>query len=418
MEQLQAHINTLWTIIAAILVFFMQAGFALVELGLTRSKNSINIIMKNLMDFSVGSLLFFLIGFGLMFGESNGFFGTTDFMINGVVGNHWNYTFLLFQTVFAATAATIVSGAMAERTIFSSYLLYSVVITGFIYPISGSWAWGSLLNGSGWLENLPTGAFTDFAGSTVVHSLGGWLALAGAVVIGPRRGKYGAGGEVRAIPGHNIPMAALGVFILWFAWFGFNAGSTTAGDMSLGRIAVITNLSAVTGCVVAMLLSWAVFKKPEVTMSLNGALAGLVGITAGCNTVTMGGAIAIGAVSGALVFGSVLFIDQKLKIDDPVGAISVHGICGAWGTLACGLFNAEAVLGTGDISTGLLYGGGFNQMISQLIGVGSFAIWGLTCGFVLFITIKKFIGLRVRADEEFLGLDIEEHGLEAYYETR
>ena len=418
MEQLQVNLNTIWTILASILVFFMQAGFALVELGLTRSKNSVNIIMKNLMDFSVGSLLFFFIGFGLMFGTTNGLFGTSDFMIAGTTGESWNYTFILFQTVFAATAATIVSGAMAERTIFSSYLIYSIVITGLIYPISGSWAWGGLFNGSGWLENLSTGAFTDFAGSTVVHSLGGWLALAGAIVIGPRKGKYGPNGEVRAIPGHNIPMAALGVFILWFAWFGFNAGSTTTGDLSIGRVAFMTNISAVSGCIVSMILSWIVFKKPEVTMSLNGALAGLVGITAGCYTVTPLGALFIGAIAGALVFGSVLFIDQKLKIDDPVGAISVHGVCGAWGTLACGLLNAEKTLGIGEANTGLFYGGGTNQLISQFIGVGAFMVWGLATGFVLFFAIKKIFGLRVKTDHEYAGLDIYEHGIEAYYETR
>lgn len=417
-EQLQVNLNTVWTIVAAILVFFMQAGFALVELGLTRSKNSINIIMKNLMDFSVGTLLFYFIGFGLMFGTTNGFFGTTDFMLSGTTGESWNYTFILFQTVFAATAATIVSGAMAERTIFSSYLLYSVVITGFIYPISGSWAWGSLFNGSGWLETLPTGAFTDFAGSAVVHSLGGWLALTGAIVIGPRRGKYGPNGEARAIPGHNIPMAALGVFILWFAWFGFNAGSTTTGDLSIGRIAVVTNISAVCGCITSMILSWFLFNKPEVTMSLNGALAGLVGITAGCNTITPIGALIVGTIAGCLVFISVIFIDQKLKIDDPVGAISVHGVCGAWGTFACGLFNAEAVLGIGEANTGLLYGGGANQLISQIIGIAAYMGWGLLTGFILFYGIKKLVGLRVKADHEYLGLDIQEHGLEAYYETR
>jgi Amt family ammonium transporter len=417
-KDLQNNLNTVWTLIAAFMVFIMQAGFAFVEMGMTRGKNSINIIMKNLMDFSVGTLLFFILGFGLMFGTSNGFFGTTDFLLSGISGEHWNYTFILFQTVFAATAATIVSGAMAERTIFTSYLIYSVVITGIIYPISGSWAWGSLLNGSGWLENLSTGAFIDFAGSTVVHSLGGWLALMGAVIIGPRKGKYGPDGSVRAIPGHNIPYAALGIFILWFAWFGFNAGSTTTGDLSIGRIAFITNLSAAAGSIVAMLLSWIKFKKPDVTMSLNGVLAGLVGITAGCANVNWVGAIIIGAISGLLVFYSVLIIDQKFKIDDPVGAVSVHGVCGAWGTIAVGLFGAEKVLGIGNANTGLFFGGGANQLMSQLIGVVSFMAWGLVCGFILFTIIKKTVGLRVTEQEEYVGLDLEEHGLEAYYETR
>jgi Amt family ammonium transporter len=278
-----------------------------------------------------------------MFGATNGFFGTTDFMLSGITGDSWDYTFILFQTVFAATAATIVSGAMAERTIFTSYLLYSVFITGIIYPISGSWAWGSLHNGSGWLENLSTGAFIDFAGSTVVHSLGGWLALAGAMTIGPRKGKYTQDGRALAIPGHNIPLASLGVFILWLAWFGFNAGSTTVGDGSIGRIAFITNISAVVAAVTTMLASWVKFKKPDVTMSLNGALAGLVAITAGCANVNWMGAAIIGFVAGILVFYSILFFDIKLKIDDPVGAISVHGVCGAWGTIAVGFFGAEKV---------------------------------------------------------------------------
>ncbi len=418
LANLQHNLNTVWTCLAAFMVFFMQAGFALVEMGLTRSKNSINIIMKNLMDFSIGSLLFFFIGYGLMFGKTNGIFGTTDFLLSGVTGDSWSYTFILFQTVFAATAATIVSGAMAERTIFTSYLLYSVIITGLIYPISGSWAWGSLANGSGWLENLSTGAFIDFAGSTVVHSLGGWLALAGAITIGPRKGKYGPKGVVRAIPGHNIPFAALGVFILWLSWFGFNAGSTTVGDGSIGRIAFITNISAVVSAITAMLLSWIKFKKPDVTMSLNGALAGLVGITAGCANVAWEGALIIGIVSGALVTFSVIFIDTKLKIDDPVGAISVHGICGAWGTIAVGLLGAEKSLGIGDANTGLFYGGGFNQLISQFIGVISFMAWALVTGFILFNLIKKLYGLRVTPDEEYVGLDIEEHGLEAYYESK
>tara|TARA_B100001971_G_scaffold111191_1_gene102145 strand:+ start:89352 stop:90674 length:1323 start_codon:yes stop_codon:yes gene_type:complete len=417
-EVLQNNLNTVWTCLAAFMVFFMQAGFALVEMGLTRSKNAINIIMKNLMDFSIGSLLYFFIGFGLMFGATNGLFGTTDFFLSGVSGDSWSYTFILFQTVFAATAATIVSGAMAERTIFTSYLLYSIVITGIIYPISGSWAWGSLFNGNGWLEQLSTGAFIDFAGSTVVHSLGGWLALAGALTIGPRRGKYGPDGSVMAIPGHNIPFAALGVFILWLAWFGFNAGSTTVGDGSIGRIAFITNISAVMSAITCMFASWVKFKKPDVSMSLNGALAGLVGITAGCANVNWVGALCIGFVSGLLVFYSIIFIDSKLKIDDPVGAVSVHGVCGAWGTLAVGLFGAEKVLGVGEANSGLFFGGGMNQLISQFIGVISFMAWGLITGLVLFNVIKKVYGLRVNEDEEYVGLDIEEHGLEAYYESK
>lgn len=417
-KDLQLNINTMWTCLAAFMVFFMQAGFALVEMGLTRSKNAINILMKNLMDFAFGSLLFFFIGYGLMFGKTNGVFGTTDFFLSGITGNSWDYTFMLFQTVFAATAATIVSGAMAERTKFTSYLLYSIIISGLIYPISGSWAWGGLANGKGWLESLSTGAFIDFAGSTVVHSLGGWLALTGAITLGARKGKYAPDGKVRAMPGHNIPFAALGVFILWFGWFGFNAGSTTVGDGSIGRIAFITNISAAAGCISAMYTSWFKFKKPDITMSLNGALAGLVGITAGCANVNWFGAILIGLIAGILVTYSVVFIDSKLKIDDPVGAISVHGVCGVWGTLAVGLFGAEKSLGLAEVNSGLFYGGGFNQLISQFIGVFSFMLYALICGFVLFKVIKKVHGLRVSSEKEYVGLDVEEHGLEAYYESK
>ena len=415
-DELQNNINIMWTLVAAILVFLMQAGFALVEIGFTRSKNAINIIMKNLMDFAVGSLIFFFVGFGLMFGKSNGFFGTTDFMLGmDVISDpvNWNWTFLIFQTVFAGTAATIVSGAMAERTKFKAYLVYSVFITALIYPVFGSWAWGGLLNGGGWLENLST-PFVDFAGSTVVHSVGGWLALAGAIVVGPRLGKYGKDGKAKAIPGHNISMAALGVFILWFGWFGFNAGSTTLGDGEIGRIAVTTNLSAAAGAISAMIIAWLMFKKPDASMALNGALAGLVGITAGCYTVTPVAAIIIGLVSGIIVVLSVEFIDKVLKIDDPVGAVSVHGVTGAWGTLAAGLFGAEKLLGLGDANTGLFYGGGLDQTITQIIGIAAAFVWAFGLGLILFYATKKLIGLRVSKEEEIKGLDITEHGMEAY----
>ncbi|MHC4495007.1 MAG: ammonium transporter [Planctomycetota bacterium] len=402
-EELQLNVNIVWTCTAAFLVFFMQAGFAMVEAGFTRAKNAVNILMKNLMDFSVGTLAFFLIGFGLMFGKSNGLFGTTLFAMSGTEpGSDWNWTFLIFQTVFAATAATIVSGAMAERTKFVGYLAYSFFITLFIYPIFGSWAWGGLLDGGGWLENL---GFLDFAGSTVVHSVGGWLALAGAIVLGPRLGKYAPDGKPKAILGHNIPLAALGVFILWFGWFGFNPGSTTTGDGSIGYIAVTTNLAAAAGAIVAMSVSWVVMKKPDASMALNGALAGLVSITAPCDGVSPIGAILIGAIGGALVVGSVLFIDRRLKIDDPVGAVSVHGVCGAWGTLSAGLFN---------IDSGLFYGGGVKQLGVQIIGAGAAFVWAFGLGLVLFFAIKKTIGLRVTAEEELKGLDIGEHGMEAY----
>ncbi|MCA9732041.1 MAG: ammonium transporter [Deferribacteres bacterium] len=403
-EDLQTNLNIVWTAIAAFLVFFMQAGFAMVESGFTRAKNAVNIMMKNLMDFSIGTVAFFFVGFGLMFGATNGFFGTTDFMLAGtdVAGKDWNWTFLIFQTVFAGTAATIVSGAMAERTKFIGYLSYSLFICLFIYPVFGSWAWGSLLNGSGWLEGM---GFVDFAGSTVVHSVGGWLALAGAIVVGPRIGKYGPDGKARAIPGHNLPLAALGVFILWFGWFGFNPGSTTVGDGDIGRIAVTTNLAAAAGAIAAMITSWLISKKPDGGMTLNGALAGLVAITAGCANLSPLGALMIGFIAGIVVVLSVIFFDHVLKIDDPVGAISVHGVCGALGTLGVGLF---------AVNGGLFYGGGFKLLGIQAVGVLAGFAWAFGIGLILFLIIKYTVGLRVSEDEEVLGLDIGEHGNEAY----
>lgn len=406
-EEVTLNLNIVWTCLAAFLVFFMQAGFAMVEAGFTRAKNAINIMMKNLMDFSIGTLAFFLVGFGLMFGVTKGLIGTSLFGFSGVdpTGSGWEWTFLIFQTVFAGTAATIVSGAMAERTKFSGYLVYSLFICAVIYPIFGKWAWGSLLlgaEGAGWLEGL---GFCDFAGSTVVHSIGGWLALAGAIVLGPRLGKYTPDKKVRAIPGHNVSLAALGVFILWFGWFGFNAGSTTTGDGSIGRIAVTTNLAAAAGAILAMCAAWISSGKPDASMALNGALAGLVGITAPCATVSPLGAILIGAIAGVLVVASVVFIDKVLRIDDPVGAVSVHGVCGAWGTLSCGLFNLDG---------GLFYGGGVKQLGVQLIGAGTAFAWAFGLGLVLFLAIKHTIGLRVTPEDELRGLDITEHGMEAY----
>ncbi len=403
-EELQNNLNIVWTAVAAFLVFFMQAGFAMVESGFTRAKNTVNIMMKNLMDFSIGTVAFFFVGFGLMFGATNGLFGTTHFALAGtdVAGKDWNWTFLIFQTVFAGTAATIVSGAMAERTKFTGYLLYSLFICALIYPIFGSWAWGSLLDGSGWLENI---GFTDFAGSTVVHSVGGWLALAGAIVLGPRLGKFAPDGTARAIPGHNIALAALGVFILWFGWFGFNPGSTTFGDGDIGRIAVTTNLAAAAGAIAALFTSWAVGKKPDGSMGLNGALAGLVAITAGCANVSPLGSLVIGLIAGILVVLSVYFIDRTLKVDDPVGAVSVHGVCGAFGTLAVGLFATDG---------GLLYGGGAKLLGIQAVGVVAGFVWAFGLGLVLFYVIKKTAGLRVSPEEELRGLDIGEHGMEAY----
>ncbi len=407
------EVGLLWTCIAAFLVFFMQAGFALVEAGFTRSKNAVNIIMKNLMDFSIGSISFWLVGFGLMFGASSGYIGTTDFFVSGLdaEGNpdNWTFAFLLFQTVFAATAATIVSGAMAERTKFVSYLIYTIAITVIVYPIAGSWAWGGLFHGGGWLENLET-PFIDFAGSTVVHSVGGWAALAGAIVIGARKGKYRADGTVNPIMGHSMPLAALGVFILWLGWFGFNPGSTTSLDGgNFARVAVTTNLSAVGGCVAALITGWIMFGKPDVSLALNGVLAGLVSITAPCYNVSPCSSLCIGLVGGVICVLSVVMFD-KMKIDDPVGAISVHGVCGAWGTLSAGLFAQEVFGGT----NGLFFGGGTAQLITQIIGIAAYFVWAFGVSLVIFLAIKYTIGLRVSEEEELRGLDITEHGMHAY----
>ena len=401
-DLVQTHANYLWTLVAAALVFFMQAGFAMVEAGFTRAKNAVNIMMKNLMDFSLGSLGYWAVGFGLMFGATKtGFFGTSGFFLSDFTpdGDPWVLAFWMFQVVFAATAATIVSGAMAERTKFVGYLAYSVGISAIIYPIFGSWAWGSLFNGSGWLEDVGGLCFIDFAGSTVVHSVGGWAALAGAIVLGPRLGKYTKDGRIKPILGHNIPLAALGVFILWLGWFGFNPGSTTTADTSIAMIFVNTNLAAATGAVFAMLTAWMKFGKPEAGMSLNGALAGLVGITAGCANVSPGSAIIIGAVAGVLVVFSVLFFD-KIKVDDPVGAVSVHGVNGAWGTLAAGLFDM----------------GGFSMKVVgvQLLGIASCFVWTFVTAFIMFKIISMTIGLRVSPEEEKEGLDFTEHGNNAY----
>jgi Amt family ammonium transporter len=401
-EEVQTNLNFVWTLIAAVLVFSMQAGFAMVETGFTRAKNAINIMMKNLMDFSVGTVAFWAVGFALMFGvNKTGFFGTTGWFFSS--DDPWGYCFLIFQVVFCATAATIVSGAMAERTKFVSYLVYSAVLSAFVYPIFGSWAWGGLFQGGGWLENM---GFIDFAGSTVVHSIGGWAALAGAIVLGPRFGKYDENGRPRAIPGHNIPLATLGVFILWFGWFGFNAGSTTTGNADIALIAFNTNLSAAAGAITAMISIWAVTGKPEISMTLNGALAGLVGITAGCANVEPVGALVIGAVAGVIVVFAVLGID-RIGIDDPVGAVSVHGVCGAWGTLAAAIFSTPAGILVESGSKGA-------QIVVQLIGIGAAFAWTFGVMFIIFTIIKLTIGLRVSEEEEREGLDVGEHGASAY----
>ncbi|MBN2753946.1 MAG: ammonium transporter [Candidatus Goldbacteria bacterium] len=407
-------IDFVWLLVAAFLVFFMQAGFAMVESGLTRAKNAGNILMKNIMDFSLGSVAFFAVGFGIMFGTSHsGLFGTDNFFLSKVLpgadDSGWQYAFWLFQCVFAGTAATIVSGAMAERTKFVGYLVYSFVITLLIYPVVGHWAWGG-----GWLSKL---GFIDFAGSTVVHSVGAWAALMGAIVLGPRIGKYDALGRPKAIKGHNIPLATLGVFILWFGWFGFNPGSTLSGNArGIGMIAMNTSLAAAAGAIVAMFFVWILFGKPDVSMTLNGALAGLVAITAPCASVSPASAIIIGAIAGIIVVLSVELLDKVLKIDDPVGAVSVHGACGVFGTLAVGLFSevSYATLGGAAAVNGLFFGGGLAQFKIQAIGVLAVMAWVVVTALALFIIIKYTIGLRVSREEELKGLDIPEHGSEAY----
>lgn len=407
MEQL---INIVWVFLGAVMVMLMQAGFAILEAGLTRQKNCNNVLMKNIMDFAIGSIIFLVVGFGLMFGESlGGIVGITGF-IDPTSLNLSQFealsptVFIFFQTVFCATAATIVSGAMAERTKFSSYLIYTLVISLIIYPISGHWIWGG-----GFLSKI---GFIDYAGSTAVHSVGGWAALMGAVVLGPRMGKYNRDGSTNAIPGHNIMMATLGVFILWFCWFGFNPGSSLEAAGYIGHIAMTTNLSACAGALVAMFLTWKKYGKPDVSMTLNGILAGLVAITAGCHIVSLYGAIAIGAVGGILVVYGCEILDQKLHVDDPVGAVGVHCLNGVWGTLAVGLFACNTPASEGTL--GLFFGGGTALLITQLIGVIIVAVWVCSMSFIMFTLIKKTVGLRVTPQEELAGLDLGEHGSEAY----
>ena len=401
--------DTIWVLVAAFLVFFMQAGFSMVEAGFTRAKNAVNILMKNLMDFSMGSIAYWAIGFAIMFGDGNNFMGLSGWFVSaetkGFSALEWSsvptLSAWLFQLVFAATAATIVSGAMAERTKFRSYLIYSIFITGLIYPIVGHWIWGG-----GWLSSL---GMLDFAGSTVVHSTGGWLALTGAIVLGARTGKYDANGKPRPIAGHNLPLAALGVFILWLGWFGFNPGSQMAADPKpIALIAVTTNLAAAAGAILAMITAWFRLKKPDAGMALNGALAGLVAITAPCAFVTPLAAVIIGAIAGVVVVFSVLIL-ENLRIDDPVGAISVHGVCGALGTLLLGLFHTEQ---------GVFYaadtGAAFKFFGVQFLGVVSVFAWCMVTGFILFYGIKAIVGLRVSEEEELEGLDYGEHGASAY----
>jgi len=406
-------VNTIWVLLGAALVFFMQAGFAMVETGFTRAKNAGNIIMKNLMDFCIGTPTFWIVGFGIMFGAGNGFFGKI-----GGIATEANYgssmlpdgvpfwAFLIFQTVFCATSATIVSGAMAERTKFSSYCIYSFLISLIVYPVSGHWIWGG-----GFISQM---GFHDFAGSCAVHMVGGVAAFVGALILGPRIGKYSKSGKSKAIPGHNLTIGALGVFILWFCWFGFNGASTVSmeGDaiVSAGKIFVTTNLTAAVATVAVMLITWVRYKKPDVSM--NGSLAGLVAITAGCDTVSPVSAAIIGIISGFVVVFGIEFIDKVLKVDDPVGAVGVHGLNGAFGTLAVGLFSDGA--GTGW--KGLLVGGGFHGFGVQLVGMLITIAWVAVTMTIIFQAIKHTIGLRVSAEEEIEGLDSKEHGLTSAYD--
>lgn len=416
--ELSTGLNTVWMLLAAMLVFFMQPGFALVEAGFTRNKNTANILMKNLVDFMVGSILFWFIGFGLMFGVGN-VFGTPhlfdlDAMDNIIQNGLPIEGFLIFQTVFCATSATIVSGAMAERTKFSMYLAYTIAISVLIYPVSGHWTWGG-----GWLSNADPDSFImsvfgytfhDFAGSTVVHSVGGWIALVGAAILGPRLGKYGKDGKSKAIPGHNLTLACLGVFILWFGWFGFNPGSQLAaagyGDQTtISHVFLTTNLAACTGGFLALIVSWIKYGKPSLSLTLNGILAGLVGVTAGCDLVSPMGAALIGAICGTVMIFAVEFIEHRLKIDDPVGASSVHGVCGSLGTILTGLFAVEG---------GTFYGGGFGFLGAQIFGVIIVGGWAALMGYIIFKVLDKVHGLRVPARIEEEGLDIYEHGESAY----
>jgi Amt family ammonium transporter len=416
----RTDVDILWIVIASVLVFFMQAGFACVEAGFIRAKNVVNILMKNILDFSVGSLSFWVIGFALMFGPLvfNGYgLGdpqTAKDLLAGEDGKPvaYSYAFFFFQLVFCGTAATIVSGAIAERTKFHTYIIGTVVISAVIYPIFGSFAWSNLFGeaNEGWLIQL---GFIDFAGSTVVHSVGGWLGLAGAILVGPRIGKYQPDGTILPIFGHNMPMATLGVFILWLGWFGFNPGSTTAvggGDFAI--ICITTNIAAASGGIAAMFTSWMLFRRPDISMMINGILSGLVAITAPCYNVDVFGASMIGGTAGIICVFSVIFFD-KIRIDDPVGAVSVHGVNGAWGTLAVGLF---AHPDFGDGTAGLFYGGGMGQLYVQAIGVLAGFVWAFGCGLILFGILRLTIGMRVDDEEEMEGLDIVEHGNEAYPE--
>ena len=407
-----SSVNTIWVLFGTALVFFMQAGFSLCEAGFTRAKNTGNILMKNLMDFCIGTPAFWLVGFGLMFGKGSGIIGSFDPLIRGEYSQALPsgvplWAFAIFQTVFCATSATIVSGAMAERTKFSAYCIYSAAISLLIYPVSGHWIWGG-----GWLSQM---GFHDFAGSTAVHMVGGICAMIGAKILGPRIGKYDKNGKPQAILGHNLTFAALGVFILWFCWFGFNGASTVGMDSdalieTAGRVFFNTNLAAAVACCAALIFTWIRYKEPDVSMTYNAALAGLVGITAGCDAVDAVGAAVIGVVCGILIVLAIEFFDKIAKIDDPVGAVSVHCVCGAAGTVLTGLF------ATGETTeAGLFYGGGAHFLGIQVLGVLAVAAYVAVVITIVFLAIKHTIGLRVKPEEELAGLDVSEHGLFTAY---
>ena len=401
----EADLSIMWITIAGFLVFFMHAGFTLVEAGFTQAKNAVNIAMKNLMAISVGTIVYWFIGYSLMYGEtSNGFFRWSGFFAETAPHD------LFFQTMFAATCATIVSGAVAGRTKYSVFAIFAVIITGLIYPIAGGWEW----NPDGWLNSasfMPT-EFIDLAGSSIVHAVGGWAALVGAYMVGPRLGKF-VKGKVEAIPGHNKTLATLGVMALWFGWFGFNGGSQLAwgGDDTVAATTIVlfTNLSAAAGAVGALVTTWIWYGKPDIVQTLNGALAGLVSITAGAANMDPYGTFFAGLIGGVIVVFAIEFIEKKLKIDDAIGASSVHGVVGIWGTIVIGLWGIDSEGGIG-----IFNGGGYEQLVSQLIGASAYTLWAATFAFMFFWILKKTVGLRVTKEEEIEGLDIAEHGIRAY----
>ena len=404
-SSIENELTIMWITIAGFLVFFMHAGFTLVEAGFTQAKNAVNIAMKNLMAISVGTIVYWFIGYSLMYGKtSNGFFRWSGFFTEAEPHD------LFFQTMFAATCATIVSGAVAGRTKYSVFAIFAVIITGLIYPIAGGWEW----NPDGWLNSasfMPT-EFIDLAGSSIVHAVGGWAALVGAYMVGPRLGKF-VKGKVEAIPGHNKTLATLGVMALWFGWFGFNGGSQLAwggeNTVTATTIVLFTNLSAAAGAVGALVTTWILYKKPDIVQTLNGALAGLVSITAGAANMNPYGAFFAGLIGGVIVVFAIEFIEKKLKIDDAIGASSVHGVVGVWGTIVIGLWGIDS---KGPI--GILNGGGYEQLISQIIGALAYSIWAAILAFMFFWILKKAVGLRVTREEEVEGLDIAEHGIRAY----